>query len=376
MRGWRIGTISGIVIEINYTWLIIFGLFFFSLSTEWFPRAHPEMPPIYHWLSGLVATVLLFGSVLLHELSHSLVARHSGIEVSRITLFVFGGVAQMKSEPTEPLAELKMALAGPLTSLTLGAVFGALWLILVSLPGLVLAAETLKYLAGANGALAVFNMVPAFPLDGGRVLRSVVWYFTGDLDTSTRLATSLGQVFGFLFMGLGFWSLLRGDLGLGIWFLALGWLLAGAARASYQRVQMEHALGDVPVSALMSSPVVSLPPNMTVAQAVQDYFVRLRHAAFPVVDNLGELIGMVSLSQIKEQDRQQWPTLQVGQIMAPLNAEEMTIGPHAEAVTALMRMAQTSQGRLLVTDATGDLVGIISQSDVLGLVRIKAGLGV
>lgn len=376
MRGWRIGTISGIAIEINYTWVIIFGLVFLFVSTDWFPRAHPDMPPIYHWVAGLIATILLFGSVLLHELSHSLVARRSGIEVSRITLFVFGGVAQMKSEPTEPLAELKMAIAGPATSIVLAGILGILWLVLRQQSDLVLAAEILYYLAIMNGFLAAFNLLPAFPLDGGRVLRSVLWYFTRDFDTSTRVATSLGQVFGFLLMGLGFWAMLGGDPIRGIWFLALGWLLAGAAQSSYQRVQMQRILGDVPVSALMSSPVVTVPAHISLEQAVRDYFMRLRHGAFPVLDYMGRLVGLLSLSQAKGHDQQQWPTLQVSQIMEPLNTEEMIVSADEEAVTAMMKMAQSGRGRLLVTDTSGELAGVISQSDILRLVRIKTGLGV
>ena len=376
MRGWRIGTIGGIVVEINYTWLIIFGLFFVSLSTGWFPEAHPNMPKVYHWLAGLIATALLFASVLLHELAHSLVGRRSGIEVSRITLFVFGGVAQMKSEPTEPLDEFKMAIAGPATSFILAGLFGALWLALRGLPGLVLTAETVRYLAYANGVLALFNLVPAFPLDGGRVLRSVIWYFTHDLEHSTRIATTMGQIFGFLLMGLGFWEFMAGGGITGIWYLALGWLLASAAQSSYQHVRMQHVLGDVPVSALMSSPAVTIPANITISQAIQDYFMRLRHGAFPVLDYMGRLVGMLSLSQVKERDQQQWPMLQVSQVMEPLNSDEMTIRPYDEAVNAMLKMAQSSRGRLLVTDATGELVGIISHSDILGLIRIKAGLGV
>ncbi len=376
MRGWRIGKIAGIIIEINYTWLIIFGLVFVSLSTKWFPEVHPQLPSIYHWIAGLVATALLFISVLLHELAHCLVARRSGIEVSRITLFVFGGIAQMKSEPTEPLSELKMAAAGPVTSLLLAVLFGFLWLFFGALSGWELAAESMKYLAFANGMLTAFNLVPAFPLDGGRVLRSILWHFSGNLRRSTQIATTLGQVFGFVLMGAGCWWLLTGALVPGMWVLALGWLLASAAQGSYQRMEMEHVLGDVPVWSLMSAPVVTLPAAMTIQQAVDQYFMSLRHGAFPVVDALDNLVGMLSLSQVKQQDQQQWLALQVRQLMEPLDTEQMTIRPDTEAVKAMMKMAQSDRGRLLVTGAAGELVGIISKTDILNLIRIKAGLGV
>lgn len=372
MRGWRIGQVRGIVLEINYTWLIIFGLFFVSLSTTWFPQAYPELAAEWYWGAGLFATLLLFASVLAHELAHSLVAKASGIEVSRITLFVFGGVAQMKSEPKSPADELKIAGAGPVMSVLLAVLFGSLWLMLRNETALV--GEVLKYLALANGILAVFNMVPAFPLDGGRVLRAAIWRATGDLQRSTAIASTAGQIFGLLLMTGGFWSLLAGATVSGLWYLALGWLLMNAAQSSYQRLQMEDALGDEPVSALMSQPAATIPADVDLKTAVEDYFLSRRHAAFPVLTEEGDLAGMLSLEQVRSHDRDQWPSTRVRDVMEPVDPEEMTIDPTAQAVEALLKMAEKGRGRLMVTDSLGDLVGIISQSDILRLVRIKAGL--
>jgi Zn-dependent protease/predicted transcriptional regulator len=374
MRGWRIGSIRGIVIEINYTWLIIFGLFFFSLSTSWFPKARPDEPHIYDWIAGLVATLLLFASVLLHELAHSLVAQRSGIGVSRITLFVFGGVSQLNKDPEKPASEFVMAIVGPLTSLVLTGLFSVGWLLAKQASGVTLLELGLKYLALTNGILAAFNLVPAFPLDGGRVLRSVIWHFTGDLEQSTRVAATFGQVFGFALMALGFWMLLTGNAVSGLWFIVLGWLLAGAAQSSYVRLQMQNALGDVRVSQVMSSPAVTIPPDISLERAVEDYFLRLRHGAFPVLDEGGKLVGMLSLSGVKEHDRGEWQSLRVDQAMEPLEPGEMTIAPEAEALDAMLKMARAHRGRLLVTDSRGELQGVISQSDIVQLVRLKAGL--
>jgi Zn-dependent protease/predicted transcriptional regulator len=374
MRGWRIGSIKGITIEINYTWLVIFGLFFVSLSTAWFPEARPDEPHVYDWVAGLAATLVLFASVLLHELAHSLVAQRTGIGVSRITLFVFGGVSQLSRDPEKPATEFVMAIVGPLTSLVLGGLFAVGWIVAKQASGVTLVELGFKYLALINCILAAFNLVPAFPLDGGRVLRSVIWHFTGNLEQSTRVATTLGQIFGFGLMGLGFWMLLTGKAVSGLWFIVLGWLLAGAAQSSYVRLQMQNALGDVRVSQVMSSPAITIPSDISLEQAVHDYFLRLRHGAFPVLDKAGELVGMLSLSNVKERERGEWQNLKVDQVMEPLKPSEMTIASDAEALDAMLKMAEAHRGRLLVTGARGELVGVISQSDMVQLVSLKVGL--
>lgn len=373
MHGWRIGEVAGITIEINYTWLIIFGLFFVSLSTSWFPEAHPEVSTQWHWVAGLAATLLLFGSVLAHELSHSIVARGEGLGVSRITLFVFGGVAQMENEPETPGTELRMAIAGPIMSFVLAALFGGLWY--VAGRDLGLTGEVLKYLGVANGFLGVFNLLPAFPLDGGRVLRSILWKTMDSLEGATRIASTIGQVFGFALMGFGFWALFAGGTVAGIWYLALGWLLTSAAQSSYQRLQIRKSLGDVPVSRVMSSPVVTIPGQISLQEAVDEYFLQHKHSAFPVVDEDDRPEGLLELTDVKDYPAQERTTVTVEQAMEPISHEDMTVRPDDEASDAMMQMAQNGRSRLLVVDADGCLEGILSQQDIMRLVQIRAGLG-
>ncbi|MFO7947785.1 MAG: site-2 protease family protein [Armatimonadota bacterium] len=373
MHGWRIGSIGGISVEINYTWLIIFGLFFVSLSTSWFPEAHPDVAATWHWVAGFAATILLFASVLAHELSHSFVAQGSGMGVSRITLFVFGGVAQMESEPEEPGSELRMAIAGPVMSFILAALFGGLWYLAGRDLGL--GGEVLKYLGIANGFLGLFNLVPAFPLDGGRVLRSIIWNATNNLEHATRIASTVGQVFGFALMGFGFWTLLAGGTVAGLWYLALGWLLTHAAQSSYRRVQIQKSLGDIPVSAVMSSPVQTIPGSITLQQAVDDYFMKHRHGAFPVVDSEGRPEGLLELSDVKDYPPQERTQVTVKEAMEPIKDGEMTVHPGDDAADAMFQMAGSGRGRLLAIDEAGNLKGILSQRDIMKLVQIRAGLG-
>lgn len=373
MHGWRIGEVAGITVEINYTWLIIFGLFLVSLSTSWFPQAHPDVSATWYWLAGLAATLLLFGSVLAHELSHSIVARGEGLGVSRITLFVFGGVSQMENEPETPGTELRMAIAGPIMSFILAGLFGGLWFLAGRNLGL--AGEVLKYLGIANGFLGVFNLLPAFPLDGGRVLRSVLWSTTHSLEQATRIASTVGQVFGFALMGFGFWALFAGGTVGGIWYLALGWLLTSAAQSSYQRVQIRKSLGDIPVSRVMSAPVVTIPGKITLQEAVDEYFMQYKHSAFPVIDDNDRPEGLLELSDVKEYSAAERTQTSVESAMEPISHEDMTIRPGEEAADAMMQMAQHDRSRLLVVDAEGTLEGILSQQDIMRLVQIKAGLG-
>ncbi len=375
MRGWRLATVRGIAIEINYTWLILFALLLFTIADTWAPDALGEYSRAVHWAAALIATLLIIASLLLHELAHSLVAKAYGLGVSRITLFVFGGVSQMEEEPQTATSELVMAAAGPATSIALGAIFGVMWMILRVGEVWPFWIFVCGHVSIINFMLAVFNMLPGFPLDGGRILRAVLWSALGDMDRATQIAAFAGQMVGFGMIALGFMLFFAHNPIGGLWLLAIGWLLAGAAEQSRERVHIEHVLGKIPVEAVMSSPVITIPVDIDLRQAVDDYYLALRHAAFPVEGDEG-VVGLLTLRQIAEVPQEEWPYRSVGEVVTPLDVDSMTIRVGSEAVEALLKMAQNGQGRLLVLDDNGNLVGIISQTDIMNLVRIKTGLGV
>lgn len=375
MHGWRIARVAGISIEINFSWLIVFGLIIYTFSTGWLPERLPHATAAQLWIAGLVTALLFFGSLLLHELAHSLMAQRLGAEVSRITLFIFGGVSQMTHEPKDPASEFKISIVGPATSAVLGGAFIGLGRALdyARLPEPWSAPCML--VGGVNFALAIFNMLPAFPLDGGRVLRSILWSVWRNLERATRAASTVGRWFGYLMIGVGVMELIGGDVTGGLWTLALGWLLATMAAASYQRVQLQQALGGVHVHDLMSSPVATIPAGASLQNAAYDYFMSARFTAFGV-EEAGRIVGMVHREQLQPVDRALWPSTTVAEVMSPLDRDTMTIRADEEAVEALMKMAENEVGRLLVVDWAGEVIGIISQSDIMRLVKMRGDLGI
>lgn len=373
MEGWRIGRLFGITIEIHFTWLIIFGLILYTVTGGVLQAQAPNASTSELWAIGIIATLMFFGSLLLHELAHSLVANHSGANVSRITLFVFGGVAQMTREPDTPRQEFAIAIVGPLTSVALGALFYGLFFCLHALDAPRLWLVATRWVGWINLALAVFNMLPAFPLDGGRVLRSALWGAWQSLDRATRVASSIGRGFGYGMIVLGFLTMFVSGLQ-GLWLVALGWLLASAASAGYQRLLLEQALGDVYVHDLMSSPVATIPADTTLLEAARDYFMTARFTAFGVEDH-GMIVGLVRMEDLQRVPREHWQQVTVREVMTELTPTTMTINSDAEAVEALLQMAENQLGRLLVTDRAGNVIGIISHSDIVRLVRVRSGLG-
>jgi len=337
VKGWRIGRIAGISIEIHFTWLVIFGLILYKFSTDLLPSMLPDARPEQLWIAGLATAILAFGSLLLHELAHSLMAQRLGATVSRITLFILGGVAQMTRELPK------------------------LWAIPCLLVGEI------------NIALAVFNMLPAFPLDGGRVLRSILWWRWRSRERATRIASAAGRWLGYLMMGLGVVQLIATDVTGGLWTLALGWLLSTMATASYQRVQLSQALDGVHVHDLMTSPVATIPAAVPLQRAVFDYFLVTGFATLAVEEN-GEIVGVLHRDQIQAVDQSLWLGTSVAEVMRPLDRDKMTIRADEEAAEALMKMAESGLERLLVVDWRGTVIGIITQSDVVRLLKMRGEL--
>ncbi|MGE3539799.1 MAG: site-2 protease family protein, partial [Candidatus Tectimicrobiota bacterium] len=337
----RLLRIAGIQITMDPSWMIIFLLVLFSLSGGYLPRHVPGQSITTYWLAGLAATVLFFASLLVHELAHALMARRMGLHVGEITLFIFGGVARLSEEARTPRSEWLIAIVGPLTSWLLALTFWLLHLLLESaqpsLPGSVLA-----YLAWINLAIGIFNLIPGFPLDGGRVLRALLWYRSGSLAQATRIASNIGQGFAFVLMALGAVQLFSGALIGGLWLLFIGMFLRGTARESYQDVMIRQSLAGIAVQDVMIAQVVSVPPELSVSQLLHDYVLRYGYQGFPVRQN-GTVTGVVSLEEARQVPEDERSSTSVAQILHPLD-EHVTIPPQAPLSEALQKMAREDTG--------------------------------
>jgi Zn-dependent protease len=361
----------GFQVGLDWSWLILAVLITWTLSSGVFPSYYPGLTPAAYWSMGVIAALGLFASIILHELAHAIVARRYGLPIRRITLFIFGGVADMEAEPDRPAVEFWVAIAGPIASCLIALVS---WVLLRAASGAgagVPVVGVLGYLATINLILAVFNLVPAFPLDGGRILRAILWSWKGSLRWATRVASAIGGGFGLLLIVLGVWRVLIGDFVGGMWWFLIGLFVRFAAQASYQQVLVREGLRGVPVRRIMAANPVAVPPDITVAQLIDDYVYRHHHSMFPVVEN-GRLIGCVGMHEIKRQPRERWSSTAVREIMQPCSAAT-AISADLDAMEVLTLMSRTQNTRLLVTE--GDrLTGIVTLRDLMNFLTVKLSL--
>lgn len=380
--GFGLGRWFGVEVRADASLLIIFALLLLDLGYGQFPRWHPDWSAGLCWGVAFASALLFFFSVLLHELSHALVARTQGVTVSRITLFVFGGLAHLDREPPSAKAELLMTIVGPLTSLAIGV--GAILLgfqlvydtpprsadaVLRALRGAGPLGTLLVWLGPINVMLAVFNLLPGFPLDGGRVLRSLLWWGTGDLQKATRWATFAGQVLAWGLMALGVVDMLGGALLQGLWLLLIGWLLNAAAVNSYQRMVVARALRDVSVERVMRTQFERLPPDMTVEALVRDHLIASDQHGFPV-EAEGVLAGIVTREDVRKLPHEAWPATRIASIMTP-SERLTTLPPEAGAERALDALAQRDVDQIPIVDH-GRLLGMVLRGDLLKWVALRA----
>jgi Zn-dependent protease/predicted transcriptional regulator len=387
--GFSVGRIFGINIRIDWSWLFIFFLVTWNLGTV-FGQSHPNWETVQVWGLAIVAAILFFTSVLAHELAHSLVARARGIPIRSITLFLFGGVSDIQREPTSPGVEFLMAIVGPLTSLVLG---GLLVLLAGAGVGSLASAMSdpttaiarlsplttlLLWLGSINVILGIFNLVPGFPLDGGRVLRSILWAATNNLRRATRWASGVGQAIAWLMIIAGIAMVFgvqipffgTGLVG-GLWLAFIGWFLNGASVQSYQQVIVHDILEGVPVERIMRSNPPTVFASSSVGSLVHDYVMGTDDHAFPVVDN-GRLVGIVSLEDIRKVSRSIWDTTDVRQIMTP--ADQLIVAaPEEDAAEALDKLMQRGVGQLPVLHL-GTLVGLLRRQDIFKWLQLHAEL--
>ena len=364
----NIGKLFGIQLRLHYTWFIIFVfLTVLLVSPHW-------LSPLW-WVIGIITCLLFFASVVAHELAHSLVGRANGIPIKSITLFIFGGVAQMTREATSPGAEFKMAAAGPACSLVIGCLFGLLWFFTPGMAEPV--AIMVQWLAYINVALAIFNFIPGFPLDGGRVFRSLLWQITGNYQRSTQIATRVGQGVGYLFIVGGILLAFLRPFGMswfnGLWLVFIGWFLENAASASYRQAQWRATLLGFTASQVMTSDCPVVPSDITVSRLAQEYvFVSGRH--FFLVADEGKLKGILTLHNIKTVSQENWGVTQVKEIMTPINKLKVA-HPDQDVLSILEQMDEDDINQMPVV-SEGRVIGLIARDNLIRFLRVRSESGI
>jgi Zn-dependent protease/CBS domain-containing protein len=365
----RLFTVAGIEVGIHASWLIIFMLVTWTLAVGYFPDVIPGIEPLTAWALGVLSSLLLFASVLVHELAHSFMAKARGLDARSITLFLFGGVSNLGGEAKKPSVEFQVAIVGPITSFALA---GVAWVI----TGLVIDeprfAAVFGYLAVINVLLGAFNLIPGFPLDGGRVFRAIAWTMTGSLRRGTEIASMVGRIVGYGFMLIGVFLILNAFFLQGIWIAAIGWFLQGAAGASVQQVAFEQRLRNVRVGEVVRRDTTCASPNDTVTEAIASYLVRGNRRAVPVCRD-GSLIGIITTSDIAKVPEDERSTTRVVDVMGGRD-RVVSVTPGLRLSDALQKLAEGEFEQLPVLE-DGALIGVLGRADVLRQFQLREELG-
>jgi Zn-dependent protease/predicted transcriptional regulator len=361
--GFLIGKIFGIPIFLHSSWFIIFALITLSLRLQ-FNSLHPSWTPAQHWMIGIVVSVLFFASVIFHELSHSVVARHYNIPVQSITLFVFGGLARITREPDNAKQEVSIAIAGPIASLFLAGFF---WLAARYFHGNDIVAAAAGWLWQVNLMLALFNLVPGFPLDGGRILRGIVWGITRNFTRATHVASNAGKAFAYALILFGVWRALNGNWIAGLWLAFIGWFLLSAAQESYMNVAIQSTLSGVRVGDIMTREVPSVPRDISVEQYVHEV-VRTGQTCHLVTAS-GDPVGLVTLSAARSIPREEWPQNSIQAVMAPLSGIRF-VSPEEPAIRVLEQMQSEDVNQIPVISG-GRVVGMIARDSILRVLQSR-----
>ena len=367
VSGIRIGKLFGISIYLHPSWFIIFALITLSLRTQ-FTTQHPSWNPAQHWMLGLITSVLFFGSVVFHELSHSLVAKHYKIPVASITLFVFGGLARIEREPSSAKQEFNIAIAGPISSFFLAAIF---YLVGHHSGNLEMLGATSRWLAEINFILAVFNLAPGFPLDGGRVLRAIAWRITNDFSKATRVATQTGRLFAYLMIFAGIWIALRGNWFGGLWWIFIGWFLLSAAQESYAQVAIRNALGAVRAADIMSQDVPTVPRDLSLEDYVHEVLRTGRRCH--IVTGNGAPVGLVTFHGAQGIPRDEWSNTSIQAVMRPMDKIKWA-SPPDPVLSILERMQAEDINQMPVLD-DGRVVGMIARDSILRVLKTRLQVG-
>jgi Zn-dependent protease len=364
-RSFRVARIAGIPVGVSPWWLAIVALITWTLGADYFPSVIDGVAPALSYALGLLSALLLFASILAHEFGHAIVARRHGIEVEGIDLWLLGGVSKMRDEAHDPRDELRYALAGPAVTAAIALVFAAISVALPASSPAVLRA-LVDYQLLVNALILAFNMLPAFPLDGGRVLRSLLWRHSHDLRRSTEKAAAVGRLFGYAMIAFGLLEMFSGYAG-GLWLAIVGVFIVAAAGAQAMSAEVKETFSGVHARELMSSPVVSIPLDATLAQAGNDYFLPYLYTAFPVVDAAGHFGGVIAVSRLNAVPRRDRPYKHVADIAD--RDRSLAIGEEEDVATLLSRPAFARVGRAVVVDAQDEPVGLVSITDIQRTLR-------
>ena len=361
----------GIPIRIHYTLWIVFVLIAWSLAEGYMPQQYPGLNGTTYWAIGVVSAIILFASVLVHELSHSYIAKKNGLPIGRITLFFFGGVSEMTEEPQDPGLEVRMAAAGPLMSFLIAGVLGGFWYLFQFAKAPVAITATLGYGALINATLGLFNLLPAFPLDGGRVFRGSLWKRSKSLVGATRTATRVSEGLSLLMMLGGFVAIIVGDFVDGIWIVVLGFFIRSGAETSLRQTLIGETMTGVTIGSIMTQNVLTASPDITLQQVVSDYFLVHPHRGYPVVKD-GQILGMITLETVQAVPKEKWMFETVRGAMIPY---ERTVNapPTLTVLDAMHKMARNKVGRILVVEG-GRLLGIVTQGDLVKSIRTREEL--
>ncbi len=364
----RIARIAGIPISLDYSWFLVFFLLTWSLGASYFPTQFPGWTAWEYWAIGILATLLLFLSVLLHEFGHAAAARHYHIPVEEITLFIFGGVARIQEEPHSPKSEFWIAVAGPAVSLLLGVIFSLL--AMVTTISQLLA--VFRYVGYINITLFLFNLIPGFPLDGGRVLRAMIWGATHDSNKATIIAANTGRFFAYLFIVVGLAMIFAGNLYDGLWMAFIGWFLESAAVAQVQQQKLKDILSRYPVRQAMTTEPAVIPAHITLDVLAEHHFLTGGKRAYIVQKN-GQPIGILTIHQLRKASKQDWPVTTAEQVMIPLT-EARSVSPDDDLWSALSNMDRQGVNQLPVVE-DGVTVGILSREDLVSFLQLIHSTG-
>jgi len=362
----KIGKLFGIEVRFHFSWFIIFALISWSLSINYLPGQYPNQSSSFYYVVGVISAAMLFFSVLLHEVAHSLESKKNNISVKGITLYFLGGVSEIEEEPKTANAELRIAAVGPLTSIILSAIFYLTYSLSTREPLWLTA--VLQYSSYINLILAIFNLIPAFPMDGGRILRAIIWDRNKNLLSSTRTATQISKMFGYFFAGIGILDMLFLSGVDGLWLIIIGFYISNSAEQSLNETRVSHALAGVTVEEIMTKEVHTVESDLTLQQLSDYAFTKYKHHGFPVISG-GELVGIVTDEDLRKRQPERWDELRVKDIMVP-KEKLLTISSKDMAVDAFVKMSKNGIGRLPVVEQ-GKLIGIISRSDLTKIVQTK-----
>lgn len=360
--------LAGFAVRVDVSWLFLAVLVTWTLAAGLFPVTEKGLNTTTYWLMGIAAAIFLFASIILHELSHSIVARRFNLPMKGITLFIFGGVAEMDDEPPSARVELATAAAGPISSYILAGMF---YLVTLGYSWPAPVRGVLDYLVWINAVLATFNLLPAFPLDGGRILRSLLWAGKKNLRDATRVASRIGGIFAFILIALGIVSFFRGAIIGGIWWVMIGLFLRAASQSSYGQLLMRETLEGEPLTRFMTSDPVTVEPGTTVDRFVEDYVYEYHFKMYPVVDG-NRLAGCVTTRDVKEIPRQEWSRRTVGEIAHECN-DENSIDANSDAFEAWKKMHRSGASRMAVIDG-GRLGGVVALKDLARFLALKLEL--